>query len=91
MINDTITGGMCQVVTHQMSSNTSRYLVIACRCQVIIRQVLAHQEKTCQVIALQPSTIKQSLSTVRGADSKQCLITRALDGATGMTRLKRRV
>jgi len=40
------------------------------------------------VIAQQPSTFKQSLSSARGTDSKQCLVTRAFDGATGLTRLK---
>jgi len=79
------------VVIHQLSSDTDRCQVIACKCQVIAWQVLADQEKICQVIAKQPSTIKQSLSSAGGVDSIQCLVTRALDGTTGMTQLKRRV
>jgi len=58
MSGDSMTGGDIRQVTRDnmvnvstlsesTSSDTGRCQVIACRCQVIIRQVLTHQEITC--------------------------------------------
>ena len=66
------------MVTHQLPSDTGR-----CQISGDNRQMSGEHDKK--------EHDKQHPSRAGGGDSKQCFVTRALDGVTGMTRLKRRV